>query len=149
MDNTKILIVEDEQNLARFIELELQHEGCETVKVFNGREGLERAVAERFSLILLDVMLPELNGMEVLRRLRKGGASADIPVIILTARDEVIDKVSGLDLGADDYVTKPFAIEELLARIRAALRKHSTVTREDDTIELCGVKLSPKRREVT
>jgi DNA-binding response OmpR family regulator len=121
----KILIVEDEEKLARFTELELMHEGYETEKAFDGRLGLELAESGRFDLVLLDIMLPGLNGIEVLRRLRK---SSDVPVILLTARDSVMDKVSGLDTGADDYITKPFDIEELLARIRAALRKRKADT---------------------
>ena len=118
----KILIVEDEEKLARFTELELKHEGYETEQAFDGRTGLEMAESGGFDLILLDIMLPGLNGIEVLRRIRK---TSDVPVILLTARDSVMDKVSGLDTGADDYITKPFDIEELLARIRAALRKRS------------------------
>ena len=117
---TKILIVEDEEKLARFIELELKHEGYEVVKASNGRTGLEIAEKGHVDLILLDIMLPEINGLEVLRRIRR---SSDIPIIMLTARDAVMDKVSGLDAGADDYITKPFAIEELLARIRTALKR--------------------------
>ncbi len=117
---SKILIIEDEPQLARFTQLELTHEGYEAVISGDGREGLEKALNGDFSLILLDIMLPGLNGLEVLRRLRKSGMNT--PVIMLTARDSVMDKVSGLDMGADDYITKPFAIEELLARIRAALR---------------------------
>lgn len=116
----KILIVEDEENLARFTELELIHEGYETAKAFDGRTGLEMAETGEYDLILLDIMLPGINGIEVLRRIRK---NSEVPVILLTARDSVMDKVSGLDTGADDYITKPFDIEELLARIRAALRK--------------------------
>ena len=115
----KILLVEDEQKLARMVELELRYEGYEVTKAFDGRTGLEQALTGSFDLVLLDIMLPALNGMEVLRRLRK---ESNVPVIMLTARDTVMDKVSGLDSGADDYITKPFAIEELLARIRAALR---------------------------
>ncbi len=116
----RILIIEDEEKIARFTELELVHEGYEVVKSGDGREGLELAEQGGFSLVLLDIMLPGLNGLEVLRRLRR---SSDVPVIVLTARDAVMDKVSGLDMGADDYVTKPFAIEELLARIRLVLRR--------------------------
>lgn len=115
----KILVVEDEEKIARFIELELVHEGYEVTKTVSGREGLSLAESNQFDLMVLDVMLPELNGLEVLRRLRK---SSEMPVIMLTARDAVMDKVSGLDAGADDYITKPFAIEELLARIRVALK---------------------------
>lgn len=118
-ETPKILIIEDEEKMARFVELELQHEGYATDKTSDGRDGLERAESGEYDLILLDVMLPSLNGIEVLRRLRKTSA---VPVILLTARDAVMDKVSGLDMGANDYMTKPFAIEELLARIRAVLR---------------------------
>ena len=119
----RILLVEDEEKLARMVELELQYEGYEVEKAFDGRTGLELALSGKFDLVLLDIMLPALSGMEVLRRLRK---ESQMPVIMLTARDTVVDKVSGLDMGADDYITKPFAIEELLARIRAALRKRSS-----------------------
>ena len=116
----RILIVEDEEAIARFLELELRHEGYEVGKAADGRAGLELALSGRYDLVLLDIMLPLLSGMEVIRRLRR---ESQIPVIMLTARDTVMDKVSGLDMGADDYITKPFAIEELLARIRTALRK--------------------------
>jgi DNA-binding response OmpR family regulator len=117
---TTILIVEDENEIARFLELELLHEGYNVIKSTNGRDGLEKAQSGKADLMVLDVMLPELNGFEVLRRLRK---TSNLPVIMLTARDDVMDKVAGLDGGADDYMTKPFAIEELLARIRLALKK--------------------------
>ena len=116
-----ILVVEDEEKLARFVELELVHEGYEVTKSGDGREALEMATANTYDLILLDIMLPGLNGLEVLRRL---GNSHPTPVILLTARDAVMDKVSGLDAGAVDYITKPFAIEELLARVRVALKLH-------------------------
>jgi DNA-binding response OmpR family regulator len=122
--NEHILVVEDEEKLARFIELELNHEGYEVSKAFDGRTALEMAESNDYSLILLDIMLPELNGLEVLRRLSK---SHPTPVILLTARDAVMDKVAGLDAGAVDYITKPFAIEELLARIRVALKLHGGV----------------------
>ena len=118
----RILLVEDEEKLARMVEMELKYEGYIVEKAFDGRTGLERALSGEFDLILLDIMLPQLSGMEVLRRLRR---ESQVPVIMLTARDSVMDKVSGLDSGADDYVTKPFAIEELLARIRATLRNQS------------------------
>ncbi|MBS6216973.1 MAG: response regulator transcription factor [Clostridiales bacterium] len=117
-----ILLVEDEEKLARMVELELRYEGYEVEKAFDGRTGLDLALSGAFDLILLDIMLPALSGMEVLRRLRR---ESQVPVIMLTARDTVVDKVSGLDSGADDYITKPFAIEELLARIRSALRKRA------------------------
>ncbi len=117
---SRILIIEDEKNLARFVELELKHEGYETQVELNGRTGLQAALDENFDVILLDLMLPELNGMEVARRLRE---KKNTPIIMMTARDSVIDWVSGFDHGADDYIVKPFAIEELLARIRALLRR--------------------------
>ena len=116
-----ILVVEDEEKLARFVELELVHEGYEVTKSGDGREALDLATENTYDLILLDIMLPGLNGLEVLRRL---GNSHPTPVILLTARDAVMDKVSGLDAGAVDYITKPFAIEELLARVRVALKLH-------------------------
>ena len=120
-----VLIVEDEEKIGRFLELELLHE---VMKAVNGREGLEKALSGKADLVVLDVMLPALNGFEVLRRLRK---NSDIPVIMLTARDEVMDKVAGLDGGADDYMTKPFAIEELLARIRLVLKKRGGASSAD------------------
>ena len=132
----KVLVVEDEEKIARFIELELIHEGYKVIKVNNGREGLEIAEKGEVDLVLLDVMLPELNGLEVLRRLRK---TSDIPVIMLTARDAVMDKVSGLDAGADDYITKPFAIEELLARIRTALKKRIVTVKKDEDVIKWGL----------
>ena len=116
-----ILVVEDEEKLARFVELELIHEGYTVSKAGDGRSALEMAESNDYDLILLDIMLPALNGLEVLRRL---GKSNPTPVILLTARDAVMDKVAGLDAGAVDYITKPFAIEELLARIRVALKLH-------------------------
>ena len=122
--NEKILIVEDEEKLARFVELELRHEGYETDTAFDGRSALDKALGQDYDLILLDIMLPGLNGLEVLRRLQK---EKKTPVILLTARDAVMDKVAGLDAGAVDYITKPFAIEELLARIRVALKLHHAV----------------------
>lgn len=124
-----ILVVEDEEKLARFVELELIHEGYEVTKSGDGREALELATANTYDLILLDIMLPGLNGLEVLRRL---GNSHPTPVILLTARDAVMDKVSGLDAGAVDYITKPFAIEELLARVRVALKLHPVEGRGSD-----------------
>ena len=117
---SKILIIEDEENLAHFVELELKHEGYETYACESGRTGLEVALSEEWDSILLDLMLPDLNGLEVCRRVRQ---VKNTPIIMMTARDSVIDRVSGLDHGADDYVIKPFAIEELLARLRAVLRR--------------------------
>lgn len=127
----KVLIIEDEKNLARFIELELQYEGFTVSTSYDGREGLELALAKEWDIILLDLMLPGLSGMEVCRRIR---TAKETPIIMLTARDSVMDKVSGLDSGADDYMSKPFAIEELLARIRALLRRMEGKKNEKNNI---------------
>ena len=153
---SKILIIEDEEKIARFVELELSHEGYETDKATNGREGLEKIESGGYDLVILDIMLPELNGIEVLRRARR---TTDVPVILLTARDSVTDKVSGLDMGANDYITKPFAIEELLARIRAILRSSEKAAEkapepaekeEDGSILSCsGVEMNTDSHEVT
>ena len=116
----KILIVEDEKNIARFMQLELKHEQFETDVCYTGRDGLQQALQQSYDCILLDVMLPELNGIEVCRRIR---SQSNVPIILITARDAVMDRVAGLDAGADDYIVKPFAIEELLARIRSVLRR--------------------------
>ena len=124
MDGQKILIIEDEVKIARFLELELKYEGYIVSQSHDGREGLDKAMNEVFDLLLLDIMLPSLNGLEVLRRLRQ---VSDIPIIMLTAKDEIMDKVTGLDIGANDYMTKPFAIEELLARIRNVLKNKTQV----------------------
>lgn len=131
MENKKILIIEDEKKIARFLELELKYEGYEVEIANNGREGLEKALKDKVDLIILDLMLPKLSGIEVCRRLRN---KSDIPIIMLTAKDDVSDKVLGLDIGADDYMTKPFAIEELLARIRVNIKK-SIIINEEENIE--------------
>lgn len=115
-----ILLIEDEKNISKFVELELRHENFDVTVSYDGREGFELASNNTYDLLLVDVMLPNLNGLEICRRVRK---IKDVPIILITARDAVIDRVSGLEAGADDYVVKPFAIEELLARIRAVLRR--------------------------
>lgn len=120
----RILIVEDEEKIARFVTLELEHEGYQVEHAADGRTAVDLALERDYDLILLDVLLPQLNGMEVLRRVRK---HKDVPVIMVTARDAVMDKVAGLDADADDYLTKPFAIEELFARIRVALKRSEAV----------------------
>lgn len=142
----KILVIEDEEKLARMLELELTYEGYQVEKALDGRSGLELALHGQPDLVLLDIMLPELSGLEVLRRMRR--EQCETPVILLTARDNVADKVSGLDAGANDYVTKPFAIEELLARIRANLRKTSARQEERRIYRVDGLELNPDSREV-
>ena len=121
-----ILIVEDEYKIARFVSLELQHEGYKTTVISDGRDALESMLENDYDLVVLDVMLPSLNGIEVLRRLRQ---KKDTPVIILTARDQIVDKVNGLDIGANDYMTKPFSVKELVARIKANTRRRASESR--------------------
>lgn len=145
MENKRVLLVEDETKLARFVELELKYEGYEITVCHNGREGLDIFLEGRFDLILLDLMLPGLNGIEICRRIRK---TSDIPIIMLTAKDEVMDKVAGLDSGADDYLTKPFAIEELLARMRVALKHHSTAQAKKNVLKVNDLLIDTDKRMV-
>jgi two-component system response regulator ArlR len=136
----KILIVEDEMKIARFLELELKHEGYEVIIAGDGRTGLEKAEKENPDLIVLDLMLPALSGIEVCRRVR---LTSQVPIIMLTAKDDVSDKVAGLDTGADDYMTKPFAIEELLARIRVALNRKKYIEEpKAETLQIKDVRLN-------
>ena len=143
----KIFIVEDERRIARYLQMELEHEGFQAESEDNGRRAFERIIQGDYALVLLDVMLPEMDGMTICRKVRE---LSDVPIITLTARDEIEDKVSGLDLGADDYLTKPFAIQELLARIRAALRKHAPQKEEPagEVLMVRNLRLYPSRYEV-
>lgn len=122
MASRKILIIEDDKELSHITELELAHEGFSVATAFDGREGMEKIESEKPDMVLLDVMLPRLSGLEILRKLRNE-MNSDLPVILVTARGETIDKVDGLNSGADDYIAKPFKIEELLARMNAVLRR--------------------------
>lgn len=144
----KIFIVEDEKTIARFLQITLEKAGFKTVIEYNGRRAYEKIMQEKFALVLLDVMIPEMDGMEVCKRVRE---VSDVPIIMLTARDEVDDKVEGLDLGANDYMTKPFASEELLARIRGILKRYNEKIREDDAKRYVvrDMILYPERCEVT
>lgn len=140
----KVLVIEDESKLARFVELELKHEGYDVILAEDGRAGVEKFFEEEPDIILLDLMLPQLNGIEVCRRIRK---ESDVPIIMLTAKGETMDKIVGLDSGADDYMTKPFAIEELFARMRVALRRKNTVS-NSNILELKDLKIDISRRTV-
>ncbi|MCY6482860.1 response regulator transcription factor [Clostridium aestuarii] len=146
MTSQKILIVEDEVKIARFVELELKYEGYNVEQAHDGRTGLEKALSEEYDLILLDVMLPGLNGMEVCRRIRQ---VSETPIIMLTAKDETMDVVMGLDTGADDYMTKPFAIEELLARIRVTLKRKNSQTKSSKSFYVGGLTLDLNKYIVT
>lgn len=141
----KVLIVEDEENIASFINMELSHEGYKTEMCNDGKEGLEKALEKDFDMIILDLMLPTLNGLEVCRRLRK---SKHTPIIMLTARDNVMDKVSGLQMGADDYIVKPFAIEELLARIETILRRVNLSNNNTSTLKFKDITIDIEDRIV-
>ncbi|MEK4405904.1 response regulator transcription factor [Sporosarcina sp. FSL K6-6792] len=147
----QILIIEDEENIARVLQLELEFEGYETGIAHTGPDGLIKYREQQWDLVLLDLMLPGLNGLDVLRRIR--ATEADTPVILLTAKSDVEDKVAGLDLGANDYVTKPFEIDELLARIRSALRFSKPVasveTKDEHLFEFAGLSLHEQTRDVT
>ncbi|MDI9495762.1 MAG: response regulator transcription factor [Bacillota bacterium] len=138
MDKKKILIVEDEQKIARFLELELKYEGYDVTIAKDGREGFEKGKDPEIDLIILDLMLPGLSGIEVCRRLRQ---TSDVPIIMLTAKDDISDKVTGLDIGADDYMTKPFAVEELLARIRVLLKRNYHRNNDKDLLIIGKLKL--------
>lgn len=145
MSANRILIIEDEKQIARFIELELQHEGYSTETAYDGRDGLKAVERNGSDLVLLDIMLPGINGMEVCRRIRQ---FSEVPIIMLTARDEVTDKVMGLDLGANDYITKPFAIEELLARIRNALRKKGQPSQPQKNLVVGDLRMDMSKHQV-
>ncbi|WP_167958933.1 response regulator transcription factor [Anaerosporobacter faecicola] len=143
----KILIVEDENKIARFLELELKYEGYEVEIAGDGRQGYQKAMQEDVDLVILDVMLPGLSGLEVCRRVRQEGRQ--VPIIMLTAKDDVTDKVAGLDMGADDYMTKPFAIEELLARIRVALNRRVNAAVKSETLQMGKLVLNLSSHMVT
>lgn len=147
MAKKKILIVEDERKISRVLQLELEYENYETGVADNGKKALQMIQDEDWDLVLLDIMIPELNGLEVLRRVRKTDEAT--PIILLTARDEVYDKVNGLDLGANDYITKPFQIEELLARIRAHLRRPTVKKEDSNEVSVEDLVVQINTREVT
>lgn len=146
MERKKILLIEDEVKLARFVELELRYEGYDVTVCHDGREGLQMITDHAFDMILLDLMLPGLTGIEICRRVRK---FSDVPIIMLTAKDETMDKVAGLDSGADDYLTKPFAIEELLARMRVAFKHVHAGSTKKVHLEVQGLEIDTDKRMVT
>lgn len=152
MADARIFIVEDERRIARFLQIELEHEGYVTETEDNGLRAFSRIMQEDYDLVLLDLMLPDMDGMTICRRVRQ---VSDVPIIMLTARDDrddIEDKVNGLDNGADDYMTKPFAIQELLARIRNALRKPRAdgrkINPEGERLQIRNLVMYPSRYEV-
>lgn len=146
MERKRILLVEDEVKLARFVELELKYEGYDVTVCHDGREGMNQITNGEFDMILLDLMLPGLTGIEICRRVRK---FSQIPIIMLTAKDEVMDKVAGLDSGADDYLTKPFAIEELLARMRVTFKHCEGATTKKTILQVQDLEIDTEKRMVT
>lgn len=149
MKNYRVLIVEDERRIARFLQMELEHEGMSTAIEDNGRRAYERIMQENYDLVLLDVMLPDMDGFTICRKVRE---LSQVPIIMLTAKDDIDDKVQGLDIGADDYITKPFATPELLARMRVVLRRQESQreTREDkeEILSVKNLTMYPARHEV-
>ena len=149
MKKYQVLIVEDERRIARFLQMELEHEGMNTAIEDNGRRAYERIMQENYDLVLLDVMLPDMDGFTICRKVRE---LSQVPIIMLTAKDDIDDKVQGLDIGADDYITKPFATPELLARMRVVLRRQESQreTREDkeEILSVKNLTMYPARHEV-
>jgi two-component system alkaline phosphatase synthesis response regulator PhoP/two-component system response regulator ResD len=144
MPNT-ILVVDDEKNIVQLARLYLGNEGFKVEEAYDGKQALEKARAVNPDLIVLDVMMPEMDGLSVCKELRK---SSSVPVIILTARDDDVDKIVGLEIGADDYMTKPFNPRELVARVKAVLRRSQGALSPDTVLEVGDVRLDPARREV-
>ena len=149
MKNYQVLIVEDERRIARFLQMELEHEGMSTAIEDNGRRAYERIMQENYDLILLDVMLPDMDGFTICRKVRE---LSQVPIIMLTAKDDIEDKVQGLDIGADDYITKPFATPELLARMRVVLRRQESQREvreaQEEILSVKNLIMYPARHEV-
>jgi DNA-binding response OmpR family regulator len=146
MTGPTILVVDDERSIVQLARLYLQNDGYRVETATNGREALEKVRSVQPALVVLDLMLPEIDGWEVCRRLRR---ESDVPIIILTARGDDVDRIVGLELGADDYVTKPFNPRELLARVKAVLRRASAAPRSPAPIRVGDVVVDPARREVS
>ena len=149
MKKYQVLIVEDERRIARFLQMELEHEGMSTAIEDNGRRAYERIVQENYDLVLLDVMLPDMDGFTICRKVRE---LSQVPIIMLTAKDDIDDKVQGLDIGADDYITKPFATPELLARMRVVLRRQEGKLEvkgcQEEILSVKNLIMYPARHEV-
>lgn len=149
LKNYRVLIVEDERRIARFLQMELEHEGMSTDIEDNGRRAYERIMQENYDLILLDVMLPDMDGFTICRKVRE---LSQVPIIMLTAKDDIDDKVQGLDIGADDYITKPFATPELLARMRVVLRRQESQREareaQEEILSVKNLIMYPARHEV-
>lgn len=145
----KILIIDDEEHIVELIRYNLENAGYETVEAYNGIDGLALAKTEKPTIILLDVMLPLMDGLEVCKNLRGSDQTKGIPIIMLTAKSEEIDKILGLELGADDYITKPFSVRELMARIKAVLRRSSSEVEDSTTYTFSDVVIDYDKHQVT
>lgn len=149
LKNYRVLIVEDERRIARFLQMELEHEGMNTAIEDNGRRAYERIMQGNYDLVLLDVMLPDMDGFTICRKVRE---LSQVPIIMLTAKDDIDDKVQGLDIGADDYITKPFATPELLARMRVVLRRQESQREireaQEEILSVKNLTMYPARHEV-
>lgn len=149
MTKDKVLIIDDEEHIVELIRYNLENAGYDTVEAYNGVDGVKAAKNEKPTLILLDVMLPMMDGLEVCRKLRKDDTTKHIPIIMLTAKSEEIDKILGLELGADDYITKPFSVRELLARIKAVLRRTGSELEETSVFSFSDVTIDYDKHLVT
>src|SRR2546422_138623 len=147
-DSSTILLVDDEESVQKLLAYPLEREGYRVLQARDGEEALKRFASERVDLVVLDIMLPKLDGLEVCKRLR---AESEVPIIMLTARDDELDKVLGLELGADDYITKPFSIREFRSRVRALLRRASAPPHQpfgEEVLEAGGLRIDPAKRSV-
>lgn len=149
MTKDKVLIIDDEEHIVELIRYNLENAGYDAVEAYNGIDGIKAAKNEKPTLILLDVMLPMMDGLEVCRKLRKDDTTKHIPIIMLTAKSEEIDKILGLELGADDYITKPFSVRELLARIKAVLRRTGSELEETSVFSFSDVTIDYDKHLVT
>lgn len=149
MNKDKVLIIDDEEHIVELIKYNLESNGFDTVEAYNGMDGIRFAKAEKPSLILLDLMLPIMDGLDVCKNLRRDEDTRSIPVIMLTAKSEEIDKILGLELGADDYITKPFSVRELVARIKAVLRRSGSESEETSTYSFADVLIDYDKHQVT
>jgi two-component system alkaline phosphatase synthesis response regulator PhoP len=149
MTKDKVLIIDDEEHIVELIRYNLENAGYDAVEAYNGVDGIKAAINEKPTLILLDVMLPMMDGLEVCRKLRKDDTTKHIPIIMLTAKSEEIDKILGLELGADDYITKPFSVRELLARIKAVLRRTGSELEETSVFSFSDVMIDYDKHLVT
>jgi phosphate regulon transcriptional regulator PhoB len=151
MTQKKILIADDEKDIVELIAYNLEREGYAVVMAFDGQKAWERVNADKPDLVVLDLMMPEISGMEVCRMIRRQAATAALPIIMLTAKSDSVDRILGLEIGADDYMTKPFHVRELIARVRAVLRRSERLSEDDmsESLDYAGLHIDLKSYRVT